>query len=77
MLSFPIIKIKCVFFLVALLLMAPGDNKDLDYCIQQASKTLAQAHGYTQMPRTIDHDKAGWHTVGIGDWTSGFWPGIL
>lgn len=49
----------------------------LKYCVQQAARTASEINGYDQMPRSIDAGKKNWKTVGIADWTSGFWPGIL
>ncbi|MHA4806634.1 glycoside hydrolase family 88 protein [Flavitalea flava] len=56
-----------------------GFNPDLalKYCIQQATRTVSGIKGYDQMPRSIDAGYTNWKTVGIEDWTSGFWPGIL
>ncbi|WP_245840488.1 glycoside hydrolase family 88 protein [Ohtaekwangia koreensis] len=52
-------------------------NENLDYCVDQARKTLLQIPGGALMPRSIDHDKSSWRYVPIEDWTSGFWPGTL
>ena len=54
------------------------ENKDLDYCISQANKTLQTIPAdSTNLPRSIDHGKSSWRYVNYKDWTSGFWPGIL
>jgi len=52
-------------------------QKELDYCQQQATRTLAEIPADTLMPRYIPADSAHWQYVGIRDWTSGFWPGEL
>jgi len=52
-------------------------KSNLQYCVQQASKTIALSHDYTQMPIVIDSGKTAWKYMGIRDWRSGFWPGIL
>ncbi len=49
----------------------------LDHCV---SKVAASANSLTEtdrMPRNIAPGKKEWNTVGVRDWTSGFWPGIL
>ena len=72
---------RTLFFSLFAVITAMHDcsaqTPDLDYCLQQASKTLALSPGYAQEPRNIPHDSTQWHYVGIKDWTSGFWPGIL
>src|SRR3990170_5002356 len=52
-------------------------NKDLDYCLEQASKTVSGLTDSSQIPRSIANGKTEWRFVNYRDWTSGFWPGIL
>lgn len=52
------------------------DNR-LDYCDQQIRKTLNALGSTERMPRNIAAGKSHWKMVSIGDWTSGFFPGIL
>lgn len=53
-------------------------DKELSYCVTQASKTLqAIPNDSLNIPRSIDKGKTAWHYVNYKDWTSGFWPGIL
>jgi unsaturated chondroitin disaccharide hydrolase len=52
-------------------------NKNLDYCLEQASKTVSGLTDSSQIPRSIADGKTGWRFVNYRDWTSGFWPGIL
>ena len=52
-------------------------NRQLSYCLAQASKTLDIVTDSTRIPRSIDRDQENWRWVGYRDWTSGFWPGIL
>ena len=58
---------------------APKDhtNANLDYCVAQATRTLAITSGYTRMPNSVDPGKNEWHFTRPGSWTSGFWPGVL
>lgn len=49
----------------------------LQYCSQQAEKTLASLDGFNQLPRSIPKGAKEWRLVGYKDWCSGFWPGIL
>jgi unsaturated chondroitin disaccharide hydrolase len=49
----------------------------INYCISQAGKTLAEAPAATQTPRDIPKGSPHWRYAGIHAWTSGFWPGIL
>jgi len=52
-------------------------NKQLDYCLQQASKTIGRLSDSGKIPRAILNGQTQWHSVGYCDWCSGFWPGIL
>jgi unsaturated chondroitin disaccharide hydrolase len=53
-------------------------NKELDYCIAQAMKTLASIPvDSANLPRSIENGQTNWRYVSYKDWTSGFWPGIL
>ncbi|MDR6785546.1 unsaturated chondroitin disaccharide hydrolase [Pedobacter africanus] len=52
-------------------------EKNLDYCVTQAGKTLAQINRDSVFPRDIEKDGKRWNFVRKEEWTSGFWPGIL
>lgn len=53
-------------------------RKNLDYCVAQASKTLAMIPtGETRQPRGIAAGETEWKFTPVEDWTSGFWPGTL
>lgn len=52
-------------------------QKELDYCVQQAHKTIAQIPNDSLLPRSISNENTNWDYVNKTDWTSGFWPGIL
>ena len=52
-------------------------QKHLDYCVAQATKTLAQLPDNALIPRNIPPDENKWKLVDYEDWTSGFWPGVL
>lgn len=52
-------------------------DETLDYCVEKAKISAASLPDAKRMPRNIDHGKKEWNTVGVRDWTSGFWPGIL
>lgn len=52
-------------------------QKQLDYCIEQATKTLAELSENSMIPRNIAADEKKWNLVEYEDWTSGFWPGVL
>lgn len=49
----------------------------INYCITQARKTLAEVPVATQPPRDIPKGSRHWRYAGIHGWTSGFWSGIL
>ncbi|MCU7552713.1 glycoside hydrolase family 88 protein, partial [Chitinophagaceae bacterium LB-8] len=53
------------------------EDNNLDYTVQQVSKTAATLKDYNNIPRSIAHGKTDWRFVSYRDWTSGFWPGIL
>lgn len=52
-------------------------GKQLDYCLQQASKTLQTIPTDRTLPRCIAGGQKEWRYVDYRDWTCGFWPGIL
>jgi unsaturated chondroitin disaccharide hydrolase len=52
-------------------------DRQLNYCLSQASRTVAEINPDGQMPRAIEAGSSQWLRVPIDDWTSGFWPGIL
>lgn len=52
-------------------------EKQLEYCKVQASKTLKMIPRDSIFPRAIPAGGEQWRYVGVSDWTSGFWPGIL
>ncbi|SEK36543.1 unsaturated chondroitin disaccharide hydrolase [Olivibacter domesticus] len=53
-------------------------QKDIEYCIAQAKKTLMSLPIDTpNIPRNITDASGKWKLVNYKDWTSGFWPGIL
>jgi unsaturated chondroitin disaccharide hydrolase len=54
-------------------------NKELEYCNLQIQKTLTGIEGKTQIPRSIAAGSKEWKLVPatIGEWTIGFWPGII
>lgn len=54
-----------------------NEDKNLDYTVQQVSKTSAALNDYNNMPRSLAAGKTDWRLIGYRDWTSGFWPGIL
>lgn len=68
---------------VVLIMSAGCHNKPFDatteinYCISQATRTLKEIPSDTLSPRNIPQGSRHWSYVGIHDWTSGFWPGIL
>lgn len=52
-------------------------DHQLDYCDHQINATLAQLSSSDSLPRSIKKDCSEWGKTSYGDWTSGFWPGIL
>ena len=49
----------------------------LNQCVTKVHQTLESLDGYEAYPRNILKGETTWNTVGIHDWCSGFWPGIL
>lgn len=56
-----------------------NEVSELTYCDQQLKRTLAEIGDTTMIPRNIADDATSWKLVpvNIGEWTVGFWPGIL
>lgn len=52
-------------------------DETLKYCVGKAKISASSLERADRMPRNIDPDKKEWNTVGVRDWTSGFWPGVL
>jgi len=53
--------------------------QELQYCYRQAQRTLQEIGDTTLIPRNILPGQTAWNLVPvhIGEWTAGFWPGIL
>ena len=52
-------------------------DDNLDYCVEQATKTLPLIPPYEQIPNNVNSGESEWHFTRPGSWTSGFWSGIL
>lgn len=52
-------------------------DQALQYCVEKAKVTMAGLTDTDSLPRNILQGQTEWDKVGIHDWTSGFWPGIL
>lgn len=52
-------------------------SEKLDYCVEKTRATLNSIYSSDSLPRNILQGQTQWNQVGIHDWTSGFWPGIL
>ena len=54
------------------------DSKEmLDYCIEKTKMEINELTDTDSLPRNILQGQTEWNKVGIRDWCSGFWPGIL
>lgn len=74
------ISISLLIFLSACSEKPNGDidiDSEINYCETQAQKTLSEIPGDSLLPRNILKGEESWNFVGVRDWTSGFWPGIL
>ena len=49
----------------------------LDYCVGKTRETMNGLADADSFPRNILQGQKEWNKVGIHDWCSGFWPGIL
>ncbi|GAF05075.1 glycoside hydrolase family 88 protein [Saccharicrinis fermentans] len=52
-------------------------DKMLDYCVAKTKATKATLTEADSLPRNIYSNQIQWNKVGIHDWCSGFWPGVL
>lgn len=81
---------KTYFIILASIVMAFGScserqqssetiNTDqmLEYCVEKVKTSLVDLSSPDSLPRNIYPNQTKWNKVGIHDWTSGFWPGIL
>ena len=53
------------------------EKKMLDYCENKTISTMNSLSGFDSLPRNILRGQTRWNKVGISDWCSGFWPGVL
>ncbi|MGE4569218.1 MAG: glycoside hydrolase family 88 protein, partial [Bacteroidales bacterium] len=49
----------------------------IDAAVVKSVETLSTPWAADSLPRNILQGQSGWNRVGIHDWTSGFWPGVL
>ncbi len=54
-----------------------GVKKLVDNCVEKTILTINGLTDADSLPRNILQGQTEWNKVGIHDWTSGFWPGIL
>ncbi|GAA3650217.1 glycoside hydrolase family 88 protein [Flavivirga jejuensis] len=77
-----------LFFILTMFLMvacaSPKKQKPtfsptemLDLSVLKTKKTLKSLKITDSFPRNISKDKQDWGLVGVKDWCSGFWPGVL
>jgi unsaturated chondroitin disaccharide hydrolase len=54
-------------------------NRELDYCRFQIERTLKEINNTNRIPKNIADSLNSWKTtdISIGEWTVGFFPGIL
>ncbi|WP_406683231.1 glycoside hydrolase family 88 protein [Seonamhaeicola sp. MEBiC1930] len=52
-------------------------DKVLENNVRKTQKTLETLSVNQGFPRNIEKDTKDWHTVGVRDWCSGFWPGVI
>lgn len=52
-------------------------NKMIEYCVDKTKASMVTLNEADSLPRNIYPYQKVWNKVGIHDWTSGFWPGIL
>ncbi len=56
---------------------ASSVRNDIDYCADQARKTLAIIPSEGKFPNSVDPGTSEWKFTNINGWTCGFWPGQL
>ena len=52
-------------------------QKMINYCVAKVEGTMNSLTAADSLPRNILKGQTQWNKVGIHDWCSGFWPGIL
>lgn len=52
-------------------------NKLLEGAAQKTKMTASALTNQDSFPRNISEGKTNWNLVGVKDWCSGFWPGVL
>ncbi|WP_159519740.1 glycoside hydrolase family 88 protein [Sunxiuqinia indica] len=53
------------------------EQQMLDYTVEKVIASLSSMSCGDSLPRNIYSGQTDWNLVGINDWCSGFWPGIL
>ncbi|GAF01980.1 glycoside hydrolase family 88 protein [Saccharicrinis fermentans] len=80
--------LKCLVytaFLIAVITLSacsinrkPINEQELiNYCVDKVKTTMLSLNEADSLPRNIYPNQTKWNKVGIHDWTSGFWPGLL
>lgn len=52
-------------------------DKMIGYSVEKVKSSMAELSDWDSLPRNIYPNQTQWNKVGIHDWTSGFWPGLL
>ena len=52
-------------------------SKTLDISVNKTKIALLSLEEVDSYPRNIQHGEKNWGVVGVRDWCSGFWPGVL
>ncbi|MEP5364792.1 MAG: glycoside hydrolase family 88 protein [Reichenbachiella sp.] len=52
-------------------------DQTLAFGVEKVKSSANMITSYDRMPRRIPAGETEWQTVGLHDWTSGFWPGVL
>ena len=55
----------------------PDTKKMLEYCVAKTVISMNSLSEADSFPRNIYPKQTNWNKVGVFDWTSGFWPGVL
>lgn len=54
-----------------------NDSLLINNCVEKIKSTMVSLNEVDSLPRNIYPGQKEWNKVGIHDWTSGFWPGLL
>ncbi|CAM4205294.1 glycoside hydrolase family 88 protein [Zobellia roscoffensis] len=80
------VRLQLILFLSVLIMSCASQKKEvqpfsaekvLDQNVEKIKEVQQTVNNVDQFPRNIPKGQTNWEMVGVRDWCSGFWPGVL